>query len=173
LKELDLKDPILVEGLPGVGHVGKLVAEHLIDELEAELVIEVYSPHLPPQVIVLDDGTVKQVRNEIYVHRGEDRDLLLLVGDYQSATNEGHYELAGAFLDLCEEFGVKRIYTLGGYGTGQFVASPRFWGRETLELVEEMKGTASSSRETTGWRHHWVMASWWASRVSGRIEASA
>jgi len=49
LKELDLKDPILVEGLPGVGHVGKLVAEHLIDELEAELVIEVYSPHLPPR----------------------------------------------------------------------------------------------------------------------------
>jgi len=92
-------------------------------------------------VIVLDDGTVKQVRNEIYVHRGEDRDLLLLVGDYQSATNEGHYELAGAFLDLCEEFGVKRIYTLGGYGTGQFVDKPQVLGAaNSLELVEEMKG---------------------------------
>lgn len=141
IKELDLKDPILIEGLPGVGHVGKLVAEHLIEELKAEKVIEVYSPHLPPQVIVLDDGTVKQVRNEIYAYRGKDRDLLILVGDYQSATNEGHYELTGAFLDLCEEFGVGRIYTLGGYGTGQFVEKPQVLGAaNSLELVEEMKG---------------------------------
>ncbi|TFH50151.1 MAG: proteasome assembly chaperone family protein, partial [Methanothrix sp.] len=27
IKEVTLKDPILVEGLPGVGHVGKLVAD--------------------------------------------------------------------------------------------------------------------------------------------------
>jgi proteasome assembly chaperone (PAC2) family protein len=37
LKEnLELKKPILVVGLPGVGLVGKLVAEHLVDELRAE-----------------------------------------------------------------------------------------------------------------------------------------
>ena len=141
IKDPDLKNPVLIEGLPGVGHVGKLVAEHLIEELKAEKVMEVYSPHLPPQVIVLDDGTVKQVRNELYAHRGEDRDLLILVGDYQSATNEGHYDLSGAFLDLCEEFGVERIYTLGGYGTGQFVDKPQVLGAaNSLDLVEEMKG---------------------------------
>ncbi|MGB3943273.1 MAG: proteasome assembly chaperone family protein [Methanothrix sp.] len=141
IKDPDLKNPILIEGLPGVGHVGKLVAEHLIEELKAEKVMEVYSPHLPPQVIVLDDGTVKQVRNEIYAYRGKDRDLLLLVGDYQSATNEGHYDLTGAFLDLCEEYGVERIYTLGGYGTGQFVEKPQVLGAaNSLALVEEMKG---------------------------------
>ncbi|MDF0590490.1 proteasome assembly chaperone family protein [Candidatus Methanocrinis natronophilus] len=141
IKDPDLKNPVLIEGLPGVGHVGKLVAEHLIEELNAEKVIEVYSPHLPPQVIVLDDGTVKQVRNEIYAYRGKDRDLLLLVGDYQSATNEGHYDLTGVFLDLCEEFGVRRIYTLGGYGTGQFVEKPQVLGAaNSLALVEEMKG---------------------------------
>lgn len=50
LKEnLELKKPILVVGLPGVGLVGKLVAEHLVDELGAEKVIEVYSPHFPPR----------------------------------------------------------------------------------------------------------------------------
>ncbi|HII06969.1 MAG TPA: proteasome assembly chaperone family protein [Methanotrichaceae archaeon] len=140
VKDLSLKNPILIEGLPGVGHVGKLVAEHLVEELKAEEIIEVYSPHLPPQVIVQDDGTVKQVRNEIYAYHGKDRDLLFLVGDYQSATNEGHYELTGVFLDLCEEFGVKRIYTLGGYGTGQFVDKPKVLGAaNSLELVEEMK----------------------------------
>ena len=34
IKEVALKDPILVEGLPGVGHVGKLVADHMVEELK-------------------------------------------------------------------------------------------------------------------------------------------
>ena len=95
IKEVTLKDPILVEGLPGVGHVGKLVADHMVEELKAEKIIEIYSPHFPPQVMVKEDGTIKQVRNEIYAYHGknDEPDLLILIGDYQSATNEGHYEL--------------------------------------------------------------------------------
>jgi uncharacterized protein (TIGR00162 family) len=142
IAEVQLEDPILVEGLPGVGHVGKLVAEHLIEELAAEKIMDIYSPHFPPQVLVMPDGTVKQVRNEIYAYKGNGigPDILLLVGDYQSATNEGHYELTGLFLDIAEEFGVKRAYTLGGYGTGQFVESPVVLGAtNSKELVEEMK----------------------------------
>lgn len=142
VKETTLKDPILVEGLPGVGHVGKLVADHLVEELKAEKVIEIFSPHFPPQVMVQEDGTIKQVRNEIYAFHGQNGqpDLLLVVGDYQSATNEGHYELTGIFLDIAQEFGVKRIYALGGYGTGQFVDKPTVLGAaNNVALVEEMK----------------------------------
>src|SRR5665647_3624047 len=65
--DLELKKPILVVGLPGVGLVGKLVAEHLVDELEAEKVMEVYSPHFPPQVLVNKDCTVRPVSNIISV----------------------------------------------------------------------------------------------------------
>jgi len=142
MKKVNLKNPILVEGLPGVGHVGKLVAEHLVEELKADKIIEIYSPHFPPQVMVQEDGTIKQVRNEVYAFCGKNGqpDLLLVVGDYQSATNEGHYELTGIFLDIAQEFGVKRIYALGGYGTGQFVDKPMVLGAtNNLALVEEMK----------------------------------
>jgi len=142
IKEVKLKDPILVEGLPGVGHVGKLVAEHLVAELKADKIIEIYSPHFPPQVMVQQDGTIKQVRNEVYAFSGQNGqpDLLLVVCDYHSATNEGHYELTGIFLDIAQEFGVKRIYALGGYGTGQFVDKPMVLGAtNNISLVEEMK----------------------------------
>ncbi|MDD4579302.1 MAG: proteasome assembly chaperone family protein [Methanothrix sp.] len=142
IKEVTLKDPILVEGLPGVGHVGKLVADHMVEELDAEKIIEIYSPHFPPQVMVKEDGTIRQVRNEIYAYHGkeDEPDLLIIVGDYQSATNEGHYELCGIFLDLAESYHVKRIYALGGYGTGQFVDKPTVMGAATsIELVTEMK----------------------------------
>jgi uncharacterized protein (TIGR00162 family) len=142
IKEVTLRDPILVEGLPGVGHVGKLVADHIVEELKTEKIIEIYSPHFPPQVIVKEDGTIKQVRNEIYAYKGigNEPDLLILIGDYQSATNEGHYELTSIFLDIAQSFNVKRIYALGGYGTGQFVDKPTVMGAANrIELVDEMK----------------------------------
>ncbi|MGZ4940127.1 MAG: proteasome assembly chaperone family protein [Halobacteriota archaeon] len=140
IKDVKLREPILIEGLPGIGHVGKLVAEHMIDELGAEKVMEIYSSHFPPQVIVLADGTVRLVRSEFYAVDTGDQHLLILIGDHQSATNDGHYELTDAYLQMAVKNGVKRIYTLGGYGLGQLVDTPAVLGAvNNLALVEEMK----------------------------------
>lgn len=140
-KKPRLKNPILIEGLPGVGHVGKLVAEHMVEELGAQKIMEIYSPHFPPQVIVESDGTIRLVRNEIYAYKTKGKhDLLILVGDHQSATNEGHYELCGVFLDIAEEFKVERIYALGGYGVGQLVENAAVLGAaNNIELVRELQ----------------------------------
>lgn len=140
-KKPRLKNPILIEGLPGVGHVGKLVAEHMVEELGAQKIMEIYSPHFPPQVIVESDGTIRLVRNEIYAYKTKGKhDLLILVGDHQSATNEGHYELCGVFLDIAEEFKVERIYALGGFGVGQLVETATVLGAANkIELVRELQ----------------------------------
>jgi uncharacterized protein (TIGR00162 family) len=140
-KKPRLKNPVLIEGLPGVGHVGKLVAEHMVEELGAKKIMEIYSPHFPPQVLVEDNGTIRLVRNELYAYKSKGKhDLLLLIGDHQSATNEGHYELCGIFLDIAEEFKVKRIYALGGYGVGQLVEEETVLGAaNNMKLVEELK----------------------------------
>jgi hypothetical protein len=138
-----LRDPILVEGLPGVGNVGKLAAEHLVDQLKAKKFIEMYSKFFPPQVLVSDDGTIKLVNNEMFYlkREGEPNDLLILVGDYQGLTPDGQYELSDRTLRIAKEMGVKRIYTLGGYGLGRMIEKPRVLGAATdAELVEEMKG---------------------------------
>jgi uncharacterized protein (TIGR00162 family) len=81
------------------------------------------------------------VRSELYAVNSGTQDLLILVGDHQSATNEGHYELTSAYLELAKENGVQRIYTLGGYGLGQLVEKPAVLGAvNNLALVKEMKG---------------------------------
>ncbi|MDI9609699.1 MAG: proteasome assembly chaperone family protein [Archaeoglobales archaeon] len=136
-----LKDPVFIEGLPGIGHVGKLVADHLVNELGAEKVVEIYSHHFPPQVMVLEDGTIRIPKNEVYAWRsnGPSPDLLVLVGDFQSISNEGHFELVNAYIEIAKRFGVKRIYTLGGYGVGRLVEEPYVVGASnSKEIVEEM-----------------------------------
>ena len=149
LGKVELKDPIMIEGLPGVGHVGKLVAEHMVEELGVEKIVEIYSPHFPPQVLVKDDFTVQLVKNEIYAHKSEDKnDMLIVVGDHQSATNEGHYEISSIILDIAKEYGVKRIYTLGGYVTGQLDEKRTVLGAvNNIDLVEEMKGHGVEFKE--------------------------
>jgi len=137
-----LREPILIEGLPGVGNVGKLAAEHLVDQLKAVKFAEVFSKFFPPQVLVNDAGTIRLVSNELFYVKREDypNDLIILVGDYQGLTPDGQYELADRTLRMAKEMGVRRIYTLGGYGLGRMIEKPRVLGAATdLELVEEMK----------------------------------
>jgi uncharacterized protein (TIGR00162 family) len=124
----EIKAPVLIEGLPGIGHVGKLVAEHMIRELGAEKVAEIESIFFPPQVIIDENGTVRLANNEVYYYDGERHQFLFLVGDYQATSAEGHYLLADAYLELAQECGVSRIYTLGGYGVGRLVEEPRVLG---------------------------------------------
>jgi uncharacterized protein (TIGR00162 family) len=138
----ELVEPILIEGLPGVGNVGKLAAEHLLDQIDAVKFADIYSKHFPPQVMVNDEGVIKLVNNELYYSRGDGGrpDLILLIGDYQGLTPEGQYELSDHVLDIAKQFGVKMIFTLGGYGIGKIVEEPRVLGAATdEELVEQMK----------------------------------
>ena len=51
--------------------------------------------------------------------------MLFLAGDCQSVGPEGHYVLGEAYVKVFSLLGVKRIYTLGGYGVGRLVENPR------------------------------------------------
>jgi uncharacterized protein (TIGR00162 family) len=138
----ELESPILIEGLPGVGNVGKLAAEHLVEQLKATKFADIYSKYFPPQVLLDDDGIIRLVSNELYYCKGvEGRpDLLILIGDYQGLTPDGQYELSDHILNLAQEYNVSRVYTLGGYGVGKMVEKPRVLGAATdMDLVVEMK----------------------------------
>ncbi len=138
-----LKDPVLIEGLPGIGNVGKLAVEHLIDSIDASKFAEIYSKDFPPQVFINPDGTIELVKNEFYYWKAkkkDQRDLVLLTGDYQGLSSHGQYELVEKILDIVEELGVKEMYTLGGYGLGQDIEKPKVLCATTdVHLVKKMK----------------------------------
>ena len=45
--QAELKNPILVEGLPGLGMVGRIAVRYLAKNLGAERLALMYSPHFP------------------------------------------------------------------------------------------------------------------------------
>jgi len=124
-----LKKPVLIEGLPGMGYVGKLAAEHLVAELHAEKFAEIYSPHFPHHIYIEESGIARPVRNEFYLASPSDKDMIILVGDAQAISSEGHYEVTGKILDVAEQFSVEQLFTLGGYATGRHTrAKPKVVG---------------------------------------------
>lgn len=131
--EVDLEAPVLIEGLPGVGHVGKLAANHLKSEFDATLVRRLYSEHFPPQVGVGDDGVATMTAGEFYAVSTPGRDLLVLLGDHQAQSNRGHYRLTDRILDIAAEFGVTEAYALGGVPTGELIDEYAVLGAATDE----------------------------------------
>jgi uncharacterized protein (TIGR00162 family) len=142
--EDEIKADIMIEGLPGIGQVGKLVAEHMIRELDARKIAEIRSIYFPPQVIVEANGIARLASNQIYRYEGATR-IAFLVGDYQSVSNEGHYLLCERYLDIAEHLGVSRIYTLGGYGVGHLVDEPRVLSAVNQEALRPMVEAAGGT----------------------------
>lgn len=140
-KEVDLKNPVLIEGLPGLGLVGKLAADHMIKEIKAEKFAELYSPEFPPQVVIQQDGSIRMMKDEFYFWHAEEKgqkDLLVIVGDHQGINPQSHFALSGKILDLAGNYGTRLVYTLGGYGVGRLSKEPKVFGAVTdKSLIRE------------------------------------
>jgi len=151
--EPELDDPVFVEGLPGVGHVGKLVSEHVVEQADSELVCRIHTEHFPPQVTVDDDSVAELACAEVYAVDTEGRDLLVLTGDHQAQDNVGHYRLTEAFLDVAQQFGAEELYALGGVPTGELVEEHDVIGAVSNEAQKERleeEGVEFRSEERAG-----------------------
>lgn len=143
LEKVELREPILIEGLPGVGNVGKLAADYLRDQLPAKPLATIYSKFFPPQVYVGENGVIRLVSNELSYWKApasSQHDLLVLGGDYQGISPEGQYEITERVLDYCAGLGVREVFTLAGFAQGRVVEEPKVLGAATqVARVETMK----------------------------------
>jgi uncharacterized protein (TIGR00162 family) len=117
-----LKNPILIEGLPGVGNIGRVAVGYLIEELKAKKFADLHSKWFFPFVMLHEKYQIHLLKNEFYYYKAKNkkqRDLIFLVGDCQSLSPQGHYEVVENILDFAEKFGVKEIFTIGGLATGE------------------------------------------------------
>lgn len=111
-----LKDPVLIEGLPGIGFVANIAALHLIRELNAQLFAEVSCSSFQDFAVTVEGGQTRHPINELYYSKGTrgERDLIILYGNTQALTSTGQYELCGRILDVSKELGCSFVITLGG-----------------------------------------------------------
>ena len=78
-EDVSLDAPTLVEGLPGVGLVGKIVVDHLVDALGMEYYAAVQCEGVPEAAVYR--GERSALRPPVRLHADPERDLLVLQSD--------------------------------------------------------------------------------------------
>ena len=124
-----LNNPVLIEGLPGIGFVANIAALHLIHELKAKRFAEILSNSFQDLAVTTETGGTRSPINELYHHKRSDdgRDLIIWYGNTQALTTFGQYELCGRVLDIAQELGCRFIITLGGFKIEEAKTTPQIY----------------------------------------------
>ena len=132
----EFKDLIFIEGLPGVGNVGKIAADFISYKLDAKRLATIVSSELPPQVFIDSDSYFYSACNELWY-----------------VTPQGQFELYKLIFEKILPFDPKLIITLGGYGLGEVVKDPRVLAvcnDSKLKSMLEKKGATFQPNEPQG-----------------------
>ena len=79
VRDMELESPVLVEGLPGVGLVGKIAADHLVRAFDMDHYASCHCEGLPKVAAYQEDDPA--VRPPVRIYADEGRDLLVLQSD--------------------------------------------------------------------------------------------
>jgi uncharacterized protein (TIGR00162 family) len=128
-----LNDPVLIEGLPGIGFVANIAALHLISELKAKRFAEIVSASFQDFAVTTETGGARSPINELYYYKREDegRDLIIWYGNTQALTTFGQYELVGKVLDIAQELGCRFVISIGGFKKDEVQHVPAIYSAAT------------------------------------------
>ncbi|MAE13363.1 hypothetical protein CMO92_02250 [Candidatus Woesearchaeota archaeon] len=126
-KSVKLSNPILIEGMPGIGNVGKLVVDFLIEELKAEKIYDLFSYDLPNSVFVNEKNLIELPKIEIFACKQGKQEILFLTGDVQPLSEESSYIFTQTIIDLIREENCKQIIALGGIGLSTIPQKPKVY----------------------------------------------
>ena len=105
---------VVIQGLPGMGLIGKIATNFLINHYEAVEIARIYSSFFPPVVqIDNDQGVGKLARMEIYAVTKTNPNLLILTGDAQPH-DIGIIQVLNEVLDFVIENNAGTVICLGG-----------------------------------------------------------
>lgn len=147
LENVKLNKVVLIQGLPGIGNVGKIAVDFIIDNLKAKKIFDVQSYGFPNAVFVNEKNLVELPTVEIYYKKINDVDILFLAGDIQPINEESCYEFCEKILDLFEKYNGKEIITLGGIGLPEVPENPKVYcTANSKEIIDSYKSKNLSNK---------------------------
>ena len=132
-----LNDPILIEGLPGIGFVANISTLHLINEFKAKRFATIVSASFQDFAVTTETGGTRTPVNELYYIKREsgERDLIVWYGNTQALTTFGQYELCGRVLDIAEDLGCRFVVSIGGFKKDDISSEPAMYSAGTDQLT--------------------------------------
>ena len=128
-----LKNPIVIEGFPGIGMIGTIATSYLAEKLQMKLIGYFSSPHFPPIAAIHDYVPVSPVR----IYASEEHDLVVIFSELVIPAPLVVL-LSEQIIAFAEKNNAKAIYSFAG------IAAPNpdnkmYAIASTKKLVEETK----------------------------------
>lgn len=132
VEPVEVSEPTLVEGFPGVGLVGKIAADHLVEELDMTHHGNVHCEGLPP--VVGYGEADPRLRTPVRLYADAETDLLVLQSDVPVAAGaaETVADCLGGWVD-----DVTALY-LSGIPAERDEAPPAVYGVGTGDAVDRL-----------------------------------
>ncbi|HEV8289873.1 MAG TPA: PAC2 family protein [Candidatus Norongarragalinales archaeon] len=112
IEKIKLKDPIIIEGFPGIGMIGTIAANYLAEKLEMQLVGYIASPQFPPIAAIHDFRPVSPAR----IYASEKYNIIALFSELVIPA-EIVFDLSNKIIDWAQSKGAVAIYSLAGIAT--------------------------------------------------------
>ena len=109
----------MLEAVPGVGNVGKIVVDSLVDKHPSRTIGWILHPDFPPHSTLDSNGLVSPPRiniNSILLPDG--RTVITVGGPLQPMTAAGQHEVSEAILELASESDTPQLLVLAGLAAG-------------------------------------------------------
>ncbi len=156
----EIKNPILIEGLPGIGNVGKIAVDFIIDNIKAKKFIDIYSKAFPNSVFINEKNLVHMPHISLYYKKVKNQDLIFLSGDVQPLDERACYEFCDLIINTLKKYNGKEIITIGGIGMPKIPKNPVVYCTaneygiikryKTKELNDQIFGTVGPIIGVTG-----------------------
>lgn len=132
-KPVKSKDPILIEGFPGIGLVGNIASQQIIEELNMEYIGSIESRYFPP-IAVLYEGLVNM---PVRIYENEEYNTIMVVSDIPINPSVS-YDVSKALVGWAKSVGVKEVVSIAGIATMSDEYKV-FGAATTEEMLEKIK----------------------------------
>jgi hypothetical protein len=149
-KKPNLNNPILIEGLPGMGNVGKIAVDFLIEVLDAKKFLDLYSYHLPNSVFIGEDGLIEVPSISFYSKKTKDQDYLFLAGDVQPLDEASSHTFCHKVLEILKDFNGTEVVTLGGIGLPEAPKKPKVYVTANDKKTKDKYSVRGVNKEIYG-----------------------
>ena len=133
----------LVAALPDMGNVAGIAMGHLIKKLEMEVFAEVEGDW-PPYVVHQASRVIFE-RGWFKFYGRDGLKFVAMTGTYQPPDPHSLYKLCEGVLDLAQEIGIERVFTLGAaHTTDEEIDEPRVFYATTSDVLAERVSAAGA-----------------------------
>jgi uncharacterized protein len=133
VRDLEVKEPVMLTSFPGIGLVGTIATAHFVTELNLEYKGVITSEVLPPVATLIDGVIAPPIR----IYESAEYNAILIHSDIPIALEISGL-LSQEIVNWAKSINATKIYSLAGVAT--FEGKHRVFGAATTkELLDEIK----------------------------------